>query len=177
MKSRWKNNPTDRFMLWRRGRDYSGLRPSPFGPPPLRDDVLRRGFAAPGRTHKWLRPHTRSPITKNNPADRLVLWRRGRDYSGLSPSPCGPPSLRDDVLRRGFAAPGRTLKRLRPHAHSQNTKTILRIVMVFWRRGRDSNPRYGLTYTHFPGVRLQPLGHLSHSKTTKNVPTRPWQYD
>ncbi len=31
-----------------------------------------------------------------------------------------------------------------------------------WRRGRDSNPRYGLTYTHFPGVRLQPLGHLSN---------------
>ena len=29
------------------------------------------------------------------------------------------------------------------------------------RRGRDSNPRYGLTYTHFPGVLLKPLGHLS----------------
>jgi hypothetical protein len=31
----------------------------------------------------------------------------------------------------------------------------------FWRRERDSNPRYGFPYTHFPGVRLQPLGHLS----------------
>ncbi|MCD6055213.1 MAG: hypothetical protein K0R12_175 [Gammaproteobacteria bacterium] len=30
-----------------------------------------------------------------------------------------------------------------------------------WRRERDSNPRYGLPYTHFPGVLLQPLGHLS----------------
>jgi hypothetical protein len=31
-----------------------------------------------------------------------------------------------------------------------------------WRRGRDSNPRYGdKPYTHFPGVLLQPLGHLS----------------
>ena len=30
-----------------------------------------------------------------------------------------------------------------------------------WRTGRDSNPRYGFPYTHFPGVRLQPLGHLS----------------
>ena len=28
-------------------------------------------------------------------------------------------------------------------------------------RGRDSNPRYGFPYTHFPGVLLQPLGHLS----------------
>jgi hypothetical protein len=30
-----------------------------------------------------------------------------------------------------------------------------------WRRGRDSNPRYGFPHTHFPGVRLQPLGHPS----------------
>ena len=36
-----------------------------------------------------------------------------------------------------------------------------------WRWGRDSNPRYGLTYTHFPGVLLQPLGHLTnHSRTS-----------
>ena len=31
----------------------------------------------------------------------------------------------------------------------------------YWRRGRDSNPRYGFPYTHFPGVRLRPLGHPS----------------
>ena len=30
-----------------------------------------------------------------------------------------------------------------------------------WRREGDSNPRYGFPYTHFPGVRLKPLGHLS----------------
>ena len=31
-----------------------------------------------------------------------------------------------------------------------------------WRRGRDSNPRYGSSpYIRFPGERLQPLGHLS----------------
>ena len=29
------------------------------------------------------------------------------------------------------------------------------------RRKGDSNPRYGFPYTHFPGVRLKPLGHLS----------------
>src|SRR5882672_8472283 len=35
-----------------------------------------------------------------------------------------------------------------------------------WRRGRDSNPRYAFwAYTHFPGVRLQPLGHLSANQT------------
>ena len=33
---------------------------------------------------------------------------------------------------------------------------------LIWRREWDSNPRYGFTpHTHFPGVRLQPLGHLS----------------
>ena len=30
-----------------------------------------------------------------------------------------------------------------------------------WRRERDSNPRDGYPPTHFPGVRLRPLGHLS----------------
>ncbi len=30
-----------------------------------------------------------------------------------------------------------------------------------WRRDRDSNPGDGLPPTHFPGVRLRPLGHLS----------------
>ena len=30
-----------------------------------------------------------------------------------------------------------------------------------WRTGWDSNPRYALTQTRFPSVRLQPLGHLS----------------
>ena len=29
------------------------------------------------------------------------------------------------------------------------------------RRPRDSNPRYGFPYTHFPGVPLQPLEQVS----------------
>ena len=32
---------------------------------------------------------------------------------------------------------------------------------LIWRRGRDSNPRWGLTHTPLAGERLQPLGHLS----------------
>ena len=40
-----------------------------------------------------------------------------------------------------------------------------RLLSGWWRRGRDSNPRYTFwAYTHFPGVRLQPLGHLSRCK-------------
>ena len=34
-------------------------------------------------------------------------------------------------------------------------------LQVQLRRERDSNPRYTCAYTHFPGVLLQPLGHLS----------------
>ena len=36
------------------------------------------------------------------------------------------------------------------------------------RRGRDSNPRYPFEYTHFPGVLLQPLGHLSVSSLMRS---------
>src|SRR5438270_1894826 len=36
-----------------------------------------------------------------------------------------------------------------------------RATMDWWRRGWDSNPRTRLGVTHFPGVRLRPLGHLS----------------
>ncbi len=35
------------------------------------------------------------------------------------------------------------------------------LAILFWRRGRDSNPRYGFPYTAFRERRLQPLGHLS----------------
>ena len=33
--------------------------------------------------------------------------------------------------------------------------------ILFMRKERDSNPRYGHPYTRFPGVPLQPLEHLS----------------
>ena len=34
-------------------------------------------------------------------------------------------------------------------------------ITIEWRTDRDSNPGDGLPPTHFPGVRLRPLGHLS----------------
>ncbi|MEN9458069.1 MAG: hypothetical protein RL135_643 [Bacteroidota bacterium] len=33
--------------------------------------------------------------------------------------------------------------------------------VLLLQRGRDSNPRNSFPFTHFPGVLLQPLGHLS----------------
>ena len=40
-------------------------------------------------------------------------------------------------------------------------QVIQKINAKYWRMGWDSNPRYGFPYTHFPGVRLRPLGHPS----------------
>lgn len=45
------------------------------------------------------------------------------------------------------------------HIHKDNYKSL--IYKNYWRTERDSNPRYAFTYTRFPGVHLQPLGHLS----------------
>ena len=42
----------------------------------------------------------------------------------------------------------------------------VRSPVLKWRRGRDSNPRDDSSpSTHFPGVRLQPLGHPSQPRT------------
>ena len=52
-----------------------------------------------------------------------------------------------------------SLRRMSQQTHSSLHSTK-------WRRERDSNPRYGVKpYTHFPGVLLKPLGHLSASTT------------
>src|SRR5579871_192995 len=60
------------------------------------------------------------------------------------------------LFRAGGAAGGAEVFRTR--RFGSDLKWIGRIL---WRRERDSNPRYGFPYTHFPGVRLRPLGHLS----------------
>ena len=39
----------------------------------------------------------------------------------------------------------------------------------FQQRGWDSNPRYSYPYTNFPGLLLQPLGHLSSFEFAKNT--------
>ena len=69
----------------------------------------------------------------------------------------------------GFLPIGRTLRPAaarglihRPLAEC--TKPARGGLCTFWRRGRDSNPRYGSTpYTHFPGEPVQPLRHLSRN--------------
>ena len=45
--------------------------------------------------------------------------------------------------------------------HLLNLQDLRRSQLGIWRRGRDSNPRYGFPYSSFQDWRLQPLGHLS----------------
>src|SRR5271155_1855169 len=75
----------------------------------------------------------------------LLNWRRGGDYSSLRSSPLRGRPSGESPLRR-------------PHCQLIQADENLPPV---WRRGWDSNPRTRLGVTHFPGVRLRPLGHLS----------------
>ncbi len=47
------------------------------------------------------------------------------------------------------------------------------LIEIRWRTERDSNPRDGYPPTRVPGVRLQPLGHLSFrtAANTSEVPS------
>ena len=63
-----------------------------------------------------------------------------------------------------FVEPCRALRdRVRPSLFVGYQKAPQKVgPFGIWRRGRDSNPRYGSTpYTHFPGEPVQPLRHLS----------------
>src|ERR1700733_12068258 len=42
-----------------------------------------------------------------------------------------------------------------------NIKAPPKGMLLYWRRGRDSNPRYRYRHTAFREQHLQPLGHLS----------------
>jgi hypothetical protein len=59
-----------------------------------------------------------------------------------------------------------------PHFSAGSVQERLRFLAI-WRRERDSNPRYGFPYTHFPGVRLQPLGHPSGAACGRGAAGQP----
>ena len=75
-------------------------------------------------------------------------------------------SARGTRIWKTKAPPSRVRYPVRMYKALYNAgKPIFKLLILFgyliWRRERDSNPRYGFPYTHFPGVRLQPLGHPS----------------
>ena len=61
------------------------------------------------------------------------------------------------ALRSARPAPTRFLRRAKRAWKTHGSTAFA----ANWRRGRDSNPRWLLHHTHFPGVLLRPLGHLS----------------
>ncbi len=95
-----------------------------------------------------------------------IVERAGLLAPSLGRAPTGPP-LRGvkNRSRRFFRTQPIYTSRVRIPgrlAHSQMKRGLEGpFSFGYWRRGRDSNPRYPFEYTHFPGVLLQPLGHLS----------------
>jgi hypothetical protein len=77
--------------------------------------------------------------------------------------PSGLALCREFKIAPGnFAEPGFDIEGSNPSSFINKKGSTRDPFLFIWRRGRDSNPRYGYKpYTHFPGVLLQPLGHLS----------------
>jgi hypothetical protein len=61
--------------------------------------------------------------------------------------------LGNSVVSSGIVTPFRAL--------TLTEQRLSKVSEEYWRTERDSNPRYPCGYTRVPGVRLQPLGHLS----------------
>ena len=80
------------------------------------------------------------------------------DHLPLLPS--GSDGVHEFPLRKTQPPPRSDLenKKTRPITAAGLFPTF---TVCIWRRERDSNPRYSFPYTRFPGVLLQPLGHLS----------------
>ena len=69
----------------------------------------------------------------------------------------GGVSKQTAMLRIDFFMPFPDASKLAP-VQGMKKPTFSRFAL---RRRRDSNSRYSFPYTHFPGVLLQPLGHVS----------------
>ncbi len=63
------------------------------------------------------------------------------------------------ICARMMNTPRTHHKRDRPPTEGE--EPVSAKALAFERTGRDSNPRYAFTHTHFPGVHLKPLGHPS----------------
>jgi hypothetical protein len=126
-----------RRRTWRRGRDCG----STSLPGRSAHDTFRPAASLRGRTH----PSPRLAHHPPNPRE-------------VEPAP--PRSTHPTTLR-GFSPALSTGRHTRRHQCGLSASHCDR-----WRRGRDSNPRYGYPYTRFPSVLFRPLRHLSAWSTT-----------
>ncbi len=147
--------------------------------------TLRECAAREGAAHNQFNtPHQKHPNRGIISLATYNAWLRNGEYYS---SKCGliaykrkceradyPPFGRVIPCRGGFKAPenkptcgGLYFLCLSVHWNTFRSRQCIKKpaqcagFQGFWRRERDSNPRYSSPYTHFPGVLLQPLGHLS----------------
>ena len=83
------------------------------------------------------------------------------------------PAIADCGLQGTATSPSSTTKTNKIFLRLRIKKTVFsgnnpascpNFLQLKWRRERDLNPRYrSYPYTRFPGVHLQPLGHLSRA--------------
>ncbi len=151
--------------------------------------ALRRSYASDAGSGRTVRVLVRSFHRTNEKAPACAKVLRclvERDYSALSASPsAGQPRAVVAALRRSYASDagsGRTVRVLVRLFTAQTKKPQLALGLFCLSGGergiRTLDTR--LTYTHFPGVLLQPLGHLSGSRRQEtllprraNVPKHP----
>ncbi len=108
----------------------------------------------------WCRKRPGWPSRRDRKVSRPVS-RQG--CHGFADASRGAAAWREDLpTRAAMTSQARSItldQKVRPNAKSPSGMDHLGL--VDWRRGRDSDPRWGLPHTRFPGVRLKPLIHLS----------------
>ena len=116
------------------------------GRPENSRDFVRRGWTSrlPSRAAQTLPPE----IERRDRTRKCCSFRASR-ASRVAPDSGKAPETRE-----------KTRPRLLP----------VEIGQPAWRREWDSNPRYALTHTRFPTVRLKPLGHLSCCGSRARIP-------
>ncbi len=122
--------------------DVARLRTYPQHTPPLLPLLRSR----PGGVHK-------ASVVRSPKSDKLskAFLPPSRSILSLphSPAKCGM-----QVLDYG-------LQNMLLIARTVNPQSAIRNPQLVWRRGWDSNPRYGSPHTAFPVLPIQPLLHLS----------------
>ena len=129
--------------------------------------ILARADLAPhptlspeGRGSKGAAKHPVSclagPLFGSPAVQELLRHSRGSAYR------CSLPGL------TGFTGSART----GPEPQDNSSSGRLTVRGVSWRRGWDSNPRYGCPYTSFPGSPNKPLLHPSSTAATRG---RSWR--
>src|SRR3954470_16582289 len=112
--------------------------------------------------------------TSSQSESRKCLWDRGSNLcTKLTESRASEKIGREENIGAGFRVPavqslGRKMRPLLGFSRHP-APAGEKILRKRWRREWDSNPRYGFPYTRFPSVRLQPLGHPSGRRDSRQV--------